>query len=316
MKKDSQSRSWLLTQAEEKITFEDLQTALSEYVYIGQLEQGEKGGEQGYKHYQLYIENPSPIRFSTIKSKLPNCHLEERKGTKKQAYDYCTKPDTRIGEIFGNGDIHMSENQGRRNDLTAIIEMIEDGAALADIQAKYKTQYLMYQNRITTYMQSYLEGKFKDTFRILNTTYIHGSTGKGKTRYVMDKHGYSNVCRITNYNNPFDFYKNQKVIIFEEFRSSLKIEQMLNYLDGYPLALPARYGDKVACFDEVYIISNIPLTAQYVNIQSEQPATYDAFLRRIHNVWDYDKQIAPQPLRQPVYAQTKLLSADCDELPF
>ncbi len=32
--------------------------------------------------------------------------------------------------------------------------------------------------------------------------------------------------------------KGQDVIVFEEFRSSLKIQDMLNYLDGYPCELP------------------------------------------------------------------------------
>ena len=34
---------------------------------------------------------------------------------------------------------------------------------------------------------------------------------------------------------------------------------MLNYLDIYPLYLPARYTDRVACYHHVYITSNAPL---------------------------------------------------------
>ena len=79
-----------------------------------------------------------------------------------------------------------------------------------------------------------------------------------------------------------DGYHGQDVIIFEEFRSSLKIGDMLNYLDGYPLSLPCRFSNKQACYTKVYIISNIPLTAQYNDLQSEQTATWKAFLRRIN----------------------------------
>ena len=59
---------------------------------------------------------------------------------------------------------------------------------------------------------------------------------------------------------------------------------MLNFLDGYPLQLPCRYNDKPAFYTKVYIVSNIPLSKQYEKIQEEEPETYKAFLRRIHNV--------------------------------
>ena len=93
-----------------------------------------------------------------------------------------------------------------------------------------------------------------------------------------------NVFRITDYLHPFDLYKGQDVILFDEFRSSLKIQDMLNYLDGYPLELPCRYANKIACYTKVYLISNISLESQYMNIQLDSPETWDAFLRRIHTV--------------------------------
>ena len=59
---------------------------------------------------------------------------------------------------------------------------------------------------------------------------------------------------------------------------------MLIYLDGYPVTLPCRYSDKVACYTKAYILSNIDLKEQYPNIQTYSPETWKAFLRRIHKV--------------------------------
>jgi len=134
--------------------------------------------------------------------------------------------------------------------------------------------------------QTVLEDKLKDEFRELEVWYIWGETGVGKTRSVMEKYGYPNVFRVTNYDHPFDNYKGQDVILFDEFRSNLTISDMLKYLDGYPVALPCRYADKQACFTKVYIISNIPLEEQYRNIQIEQPATWKALLRRINHTYE------------------------------
>lgn len=89
--------------------------------------------------------------------------------------------------------------------------------------------------------------------------------------------------------NLFDNYNNGNVVIFEEFRSQVRIDIMLNYLDVYPLRLPARYNNKIACFTKVFLITNLPPTVQYQNVQREHPETWQAFLRRIHKVYDFDK---------------------------
>ena len=109
----------------------------------------------------------------------------------------------------------------------------------------------------------------------------------------MEKHGYENVYRITNYEHPFDNYNGQKVILFDEFRSSLKIGDMLTYLDGYPVMLPCRYSNRVALFDTVYFATNIPIEEQYENVQAYEPETYKAFLRRIHEI----KEIKRKPVQ-------------------
>ena len=57
---------------------------------------------------------------------------------------------------------------------------------------------------------------------------------------------------------------------------------MLKFLDGYPLMLPCRYSNKVACFTKVFLVSNIPLSDQYPNVQVTEPETYRAFCRRIN----------------------------------
>ena len=129
----------------------------------------------------------------------------------------------------------------------------------------------------------------------MHTVYIWGETGAGKTRSIMEQHGYSKVYRVTDYAHPFDNYKGQDVILFEEFRSSLPLAAMLNYLDGYPVELPCRYANKVAIYTKVYLVSNIPLDEQYRNIQKDEPESWKAFNRRIHEVRSMTKQFEELP---------------------
>ena len=62
---------------------------------------------------------------------------------------------------------------------------------------------------------------------------------------------------------------------------------MLNYLDVYPLTLPARYNNRTACYTKVYITSNLPLEEQYREIQRFQWETWRALLRRIQTIIEY-----------------------------
>ena len=139
--------------------------------------------------------------------------------------------------------------------------------------------------------QTLLAEKYAVENRPLDVSYIYGASGTGKTRGIYKKHDPKSICRITNYRASrgisFDGYNGQDVLVFEEFNSQIPIEDMLNYLDVYPLLLPARYSDRTACYTKVYITSNIPLDKQYRMEQIDRPETWKAFLRRIHNVTQY-----------------------------
>lgn len=160
--------------------------------------------------------------------------------------------------------------------------MIENNCSVAEIINEYPSA-IRQINNIEKAISMYKANKVKNIFRKLEVSYIYGATGVGKTRTVMEHFGYENVYRVTNYKNPFDNYNGQDVILFDEFRSSLPISDMLVYLDGYPVNLPCRYSDKPALYTKVYIISNISLEKQYVEVQKYEPETYNAFLRRFTN---------------------------------
>lgn len=148
-------------------------------------------------------------------------------------------------------------------------------------------------SRMDKIRQDILEARYRDEFRQLDVTYIFGPTATGKTRGVMEQHGYSSVYRVTDYTHPFDRYAQEPVLLLDEFRSSLMVGDMLDYLDGYPLALPARYANRQACYTTVYLISNIDLREQYPNVQTSEPETWKAFLRRIHHVIEYHRDKQP-----------------------
>lgn len=123
--------------------------------------------------------------------------------------------------------------------------------------------------------------------RNIETIYIFGETGVGKTSLVYKKYNPDDICRITNYRNgniSFDSYNGQKILVFDEYRSQIAISEMLCYLDIYPVQLPARYMDRTACYEKVYILSNLGLEEQYRDVQNKSPETWNAFIRRISKI--------------------------------
>lgn len=296
------SRKWLLTinnPIEKGYTHENLIDIMGQFKGLTYFCLSDEIGKKTETyHTHLFMYCPQGVRFQTIQNRLPNCHIDYCKGTAQQNKDYVfkegkysgtDKEDTRVdGTQFEWGEMPV-ERQGRRNDIVDLYDMIANG--MSDFQIlDTSPDYMLNLNQIRQTRQVIKSEKFKNTFRQLTTTYIWGSTGGGKTRYVMEKYGYENVYRVTNYKHPFDDYRGQDVVLFDEFRSSLPLADMLKYLDGYPVLLPCRFADTQACFTKVYFTTNIPLDKQYVNIQRDEIESYKAFLRRIHKSINWDKQ--------------------------
>ncbi len=293
---DVQSRKWLLTinnPADKGYTHEYIKEQLAKIkACVYWCMSDEVGLMGGTFHTHIYIACKTVVRFSSLQKKFEGAHFDVARGTSDQNRDYVyktgkwsntEKEDTNIPESHEEwGEIPV-ERQGKRNDIDDLVDMIKQGMTDYEI-LESNPQYMMCMDKVERCRQTYLEEKYKDTWRDLHVTYIYGETGSGKTRSVMEKYGYSKVFRVTDYEHPFDGYKGQDIICFEEFRSNIRIDDMLKYLDGYPVELRCRYANKHACFTKVYIISNIPLHDQYRGIQREEYESWLAFLRRIHEV--------------------------------
>lgn len=61
--------------------------------------------------------------------------------------------------------------------------------------------------------------------------------------------------------------------LLDNFLGQIPVEELISYLEAYPLHLLARYSDKVACYDTMYIVSELPLEEQYVSAQKSSPPT-------------------------------------------
>lgn len=290
-------RKWLLTfndPISKGFTHECIKRKINEFEnVIYWCMSDETGMESGLFHTHLYIVLKNPVRWTTIAKRFPDVHRDMViRGTSQQNRDYVFKEGKWLSDPkadTNHRDSHEefgelpNERPGKRTDLDELYSMIKDGYSTYEI-LEHNPKYLLQVEKIERVRQLIFEQQFKDVWRNLDVTYIWGVTGVGKTRYVMDKYGYTNVYRVTDYKHPFDGYKGEDVILFDEFRSDIRMGDMLKILDGYPVELEARYANKTACYTKVYFCTNIDICNQYPNIQQEEPLTWKAFLRRINRV--------------------------------
>lgn len=248
-------------------------------------------------HTHVFVVFNSRVRFSMIKRYFPEFHIEYCKGSVTDNVNYIkksgkweldeSKQEKKIEGTFEEYGIQPPDSKGRRNDMSELYQMILDDMTNSEI-INVNQDYILQIDKLDKVRTTILTERYKEQVRLdLKVCYIFGSTGTGKTRGVLEKHGYSNVFRVTDYLHPFDSYACEPVIVFEEFRSSMQMKAMLNYIDIYPIELPSRYANKFACYNTIYIISNWELEKQYSDIQGSDNESWKAFLRRIHTVRHY-----------------------------
>lgn len=300
MEDKTRSRKWFLTinnPVEHGYTHEYIKSTLQGMKAVIYWCLCDEIGKNETYHTHVFLMGNNGILFSTVKKRFPKAHIDYCRGTATENRDYIrkegkykgtSKEETNIKETFEESGDCPVERQGQRNDLLDLYDMIKGGMDNYEILENDPT-YMMHLDKIERCRQIVKEKEYRNKYREMEVEYWFGKTGMGKTRTIMERYGYENVFRITSYRNPFDNYRGQDVIVFEEFHDSFLIQEMLTLLDGYPLDLPCRYANKVACFTKVFILSNIDLRDQYMFVQRESRETWNAFIRRIHAVKEFNE---------------------------
>ena len=221
----------------------------------------------GLEHLHCVFESKSVYRPLTVLKRLfPKIHIEPTKGSKKDVEDYVNKvgkfeekgekviASSQVGEIIGC--------QGKRTDLITLDEIkqliFEDNQSPRDIFLAHPKA--LKEEKAVNYL--YFQKRLQDTplLREIEVNWLCGHTGCGKSyEYVKlcKKYGADNVYLVSDYNNPFDNYQGQDVVIFDEFRGQFRLAEFLQYTQGYRQEIRARYSNKYALWTKVYITSPV-----------------------------------------------------------
>lgn len=248
-------------------------------------------------HTHIIIYRTSPLLFQTLKKLFPPAHIEKMMGTVVENREYLMKDgkwkgtdkeETKLVNTFEEFGTVPEERQGQRNDLTALYDMIKEGKSNYEI-LEDNPNYMMQLEKVERCREILRYEQFKNIVREMHVEYWFGDPGSGKTSGVYKLYGgYDKVYRVTDNRNPWDGYKGQDVILFDDFRAcDFDINILLKWLDIYPLELPCRYNNKQACFTHIYFTSNISFDQLYRTVQSEDASTWNAFCRRFNLIKEF-----------------------------
>ena len=296
MKDDPKGRIWMATIPAKDTTVEEIETKLEKYdAYSGQQEMGEnikEGEETGYLHYQLIIEHKSAVRLSTLKKLFPTAHFE-RVRMPVAALRYVNKDKTAYpaeDPIRFDKGIFSFEGDGRtisKLSFADLYYMVMAGSSVNELMLEFP-EAAWHATKLREAEKVYQLKTLSNSPRDVKVSYLWGVTRAGKTFSVYQKHGYESVYVVNDYHHPFDNYNGEKVIVFDEFRSSITdFGYMLNLIDRPPVQLNARYSNKWAAYEDIYIISNEPLETQYPEIKVNSPQSWAAFRARIHDIKEF-----------------------------
>lgn len=286
---DTRHRRWILTvpaEGEKGVSRAELEDALERYAsYLGQLEQGEGG--TNYRHWQLVLVNGEPIRFSTLRRRLPTAHVEPVRDL-RAALAYVQKEDTRVldEKPLVKGEISPGPGQGHRSDLDALRTRILTGQETADQLILSDSGAWRHSRLVGDLVSARDRSRQEGKLRNVQVRAVFGDTGTGKTSAVLNGlQELGSVCRVTHWGSgAFDGYDGQASLVLDEFAGQPPLEELLTWLDVYPVALPARYRPRQAAFVRVVLCSNAPPWTWYPHAPKAQRA---ALARRLHLVEEW-----------------------------
>lgn len=239
----------------------------------------ERCPESGRLHLQGYIELSRALRLGGIKQILgTTVHIEPRRGNRNQARDYCRKEESRIAGPFEYGNFGEANQQGKRSDLLAIRERLEEGATELEIAQEHFGPWCRYYKAFKRYKGLLTEGRSWKT-----EVHIYwGKAGTGKTKKAYDDAkeqdwAVYDVPRPNGGSVWFDGYEGHEVLLLDDFYGWVPLHLLLKLGDRYAMQIPVKGGMVPFTARRLVITSNSPVDEWYRwgEFNSELRAAFD-----------------------------------------
>ena len=228
--------------------------------------------ETGRKHLQGYVQWYNP-RSEAACCKAYKCWMRGMRGSIKQNDKYTGKD----GKITEHGE---KPDQGKRTDLFVLKDEILEGKKTAeDILEENPMLFHKYGRTLTAIEDLRLRKCFRK--EMTKCTWYWGSTGVGKSHLAL--HDYSpdtHYLVSTNDKGWWDNYRQQEIVVIQEFRGNMKYSDLLEMIDKWPWCVPRR-GRPPMPFTSRKVIITSPMRPQDIYSELNNKDSLQQLMRRI-----------------------------------
>lgn len=275
----SRTRDWIFTLNNPE-SYEEDDLKNSKHTYL--IYQHERGAE-GTPHLQGYVRFPNPLTMDGVKRHLKSFryHLETRRGSHDEAINYASKEDTRVKGPYESG---TRPSQGKRNDITALIESVKEGKSDAELLEEHPVTYFKYYRNVDRIRTTAIRKKKVKPFVVC----LYGPTGSGKSRLVWDNYDEEDVYSVMSSSSGtqyYDGYYSQKVALFDDYYGNLKATEFLKITDRYPYRVNTK-GSTAPWHPEIIIFTSNVHPQEWYNRCPE--AVQQAIARRFDKIYHID----------------------------
>lgn len=230
----------------------------------GQLEEGNEGG---YLHWQLVVSIATKKSLAWVKSIFgDSVHCELTRSAAAESYVW--KEDTRVP----NTQFELGTRLLKRNSATDW-EEVRKRAKLGELDEIPGDVYVRNYANLKRIERDHLKPVAME-----RTAQVYwGPTGVGKSRRAWGEAGMEAYPKDPR-NKWWDGYSGQPNVVIDEFRGDIGINNILRWLDRYPVSVETKGGSVALRATQFWFTSNIDPRSWYPDLDEE---TKRALLRRL-----------------------------------
>lgn len=221
-------------------------------------------GEAGTEHLQGYFELRRRRAFGTLHRMFRRLHLEERKGTRDEAREYCRKHDgTQVPDTVEEFGEWKAGGQGARTDLSSVTQALQAGSSVCDTIVQYPLVFARYPRFMAGYKAAL--GAVTKRAWLTKVVVFIGPTGTGKTRLAHHLWPELFVKSVASDRSLWmDGYEGHRAVLIDDFHGpEIPLPTLLRLLDRHPVDVPVKGGHVNFAPHVVVITSNVELGNWY-----------------------------------------------------
>lgn len=197
-------------------------------------------GESGTPHLQGHVTFYRKYTLLQLKKLNEKAHWEQSKCTADHNYVKKRGSDLIIDE--------NNSKQGKRTDIQTAREILQTTGSIREVVKQTE------QLHTIQYAEKYM--KYMEPVRPvgpITVTWIYGSTGTGKTRFVFDTHDADTVFQPLTH-KWWDGYDGHKIVLIDDLRPDwCTFAELLRLIDIYPFRVECKGGSRQCLADVFYI---------------------------------------------------------------